>query len=160
MNPQRATKRVADSIVTMTELVLPHHANQLGNLLGGQLMHWIDICAALSAARHANRVCVTASVDSIDFRHPIRLGDMVTLRARLNRAFTTSMEIGVEVTAENIRAGTGRITNTAFLTFVSLDEEGLPSPVPVLVPETEAEKSRFDDALRRRQVRLETRRSQ
>lgn len=85
----------------MTELVLPNHANQLGYLLGGQLMHWIDICAALSAAKHSNRVCVTASVDRIDFHHPIKVGEVVTLVASVNRAFKTSMEVGVEVYAES-----------------------------------------------------------
>ena len=85
----------------MTELVLPHHTNQLGNLLGGQLMHWIDICAALSAAKHSNKVCVTASVDRIDFHHPIKLGDAVTICASVNRVFNTSMEVGVKVFAES-----------------------------------------------------------
>lgn len=94
---EQKRKRVADSVVTMTELVLPNHTNQLGNLLGGQLMHWIDICAALSSARHSNRVCVTASVDRIDFHHPIKLGNVVTLMASVNRAFNTSMEVGVKV---------------------------------------------------------------
>ena len=90
-------KKISDSQITMTELVLPHHTNQLGNLLGGQLMHWIDICAALSAAKHSRRVCVTASVDTIDFLHPIKLGNAVTLEACINRVFNTSMEVGVEV---------------------------------------------------------------
>ena len=90
-------KKVGESVITMTELVLPNHTNQLGNLLGGQLMHWIDICAALSGAKHNQTVCVTASVDSIDFHHPIKLGNAVSLVASVNRVFKTSMEIGVKV---------------------------------------------------------------
>ncbi|HEX9740940.1 MAG TPA: acyl-CoA thioesterase, partial [Ignavibacteriaceae bacterium] len=99
------TKKVNDSIVIMTELVLPNHTNQLGNLLGGQLMHWIDICAALCASKHNQRVCVTASVDKIDFHHPVKLGDAVTLIASVNRVFNTSMEIGVKVFAETFKDG-------------------------------------------------------
>lgn len=153
MNP----KKVSDSQIVMTELVLPNHTNQLGNLLGGQLMHWIDICAALSAAKHANRVCVTASVDRIDFHHPIRLGDAVTLVASVNRVFRTSMEVGVKVYAQNFREGTRIHTNTAYLTFVSVDNEGKPVPAPEAVPETEDEKRRYEEALIRRETRLKNR---
>lgn len=153
MNP----KKVSDSQIVMTELVLPNHTNQLGNLLGGQLMHWIDICAALSAAKHANRVCVTASVDRIDFHHPIRLGDAVTLVASVNRVFRTSMEVGVKVYAQNFREGTRIHTNTAYLTFVSVDNEGKPIPAPEAVPETEDEKRRYEEALIRRETRLKNR---
>ena len=110
-------KRVADSNIIMTELVLPQHTNQLGNLLGGQLMHWIDICGAISAAKHSHRVCVTASVDRIDFHHPIKLGDVVTLVSSVNRAFKTSMEVGVKVYAEVLSTGKRVHTNTAYLTF-------------------------------------------
>lgn len=141
----------------MTELVLPNHTNQLGNLLGGQLMHWIDICAALSAAKHSNRVCVTASVDRIDFHHPIRLGDAVTLVASVNRVFRTSMEVGVKVYAQNFRKGTKIHTNTAYLTFVAVDNEGKPVPAAEAVPETEDEKRRYDEALIRRETRLKNR---
>lgn len=153
MNP----KKVSDSQIVMTELVLPNHTNQLGNLLGGQLMHWIDICAALSAAKHSNRVCVTASVDRIDFHHPIRLGDAVTLVASVNRVFRTSMEVGVKVYAQNFREGTRIHTNTAYLTFVSVDNEGKPVPAPEAVPETEDEKRRYEEALIRRETRLKNR---
>lgn len=141
----------------MTELVLPNHTNQLGNLLGGQLMHWIDICAALSAAKHSNRVCVTASVDRIDFHHPIRLGDAVTLVASVNRVFRTSMEVGVKVYAQNFREGTKIHTNTAYLTFVAVDNEGKPVPAAEAVPETEDEKRRYEEALIRRETRLKNR---
>ncbi|WP_290660379.1 MULTISPECIES: acyl-CoA thioesterase [Ignavibacterium] len=141
----------------MTELVLPNHTNQLGNLLGGQLMHWIDICAALSAAKHSNRVCVTASVDRIDFHHPIRLGDAVTLVASVNRVFRTSMEVGVKVYAQNFREGTKIHTNTAYLTFVAVDPEGKPVPAPEAIPESDDEKRRYEEALLRRENRLKTR---
>lgn len=150
-------KKVSDSQIIMTELVLPNHTNQLGNLLGGQLMHWIDICAALSAAKHSNHVCVTASVDRIDFHHPIRLGDAVTLVASVNRVFRTSMEIGVKVYAQNFREGTKIHTNTAYLTFVAVDNEGKPVPAAEAVPETEDEKRRYEEALIRRETRLKNR---
>lgn len=152
-------KKISDSIVTMTELVLPQHTNQLGNLLGGQLMHWIDICAALSAARHSNRVCVTASVDKIDFHHPVRLGNVVTLIASVNRAFRTSMEVGVKVFAESHTEGSKVHTNSAYLTFVSVDEDGKPIPTREILPETEDEKRRFENALQRRENRLKNRKN-
>ncbi|MCX8105203.1 MAG: acyl-CoA thioesterase [Ignavibacterium album] len=151
------SKPVNNSQIIMTELVLPNHTNQLGNLLGGQLMHWIDICAALSAAKHSNRVCVTASVDRIDFHHPIRLGDAVTIVASVNRAFRTSMEVGVKVYAQNFRDDKKIHTNTAYLTFVAVDTEGKPVPVPEAVPESDEEKRRYDEALIRRENRLKTR---
>lgn len=150
-------KKVSASIVTMTELVLPNHTNQLGNLLGGQLMHWIDICAALSAAKHSQRICVTASVDRIDFHHPIRLGNAVTILASVNRTFKTSMGVGVKVFAENFAEGTHIHTNSAYLTFVGVDENTRPVATIEIVPETEDEKRRFDAALQRRKTRLEKR---
>lgn len=145
---------VKDSQVYTTELVLPNDTNQLGNLLGGRLMHWIDIAAAISSAKHSTRVCVTASVDELNFHDPIRLGEIVILQASVNRAFTTSMEIGVLVTAQNIHGGPPRRANNAYLTFVALDEHGRPVSVPPIVPETEEEKRRYEDALQRRQIRL------
>ncbi|MDH7603770.1 MAG: acyl-CoA thioesterase [Melioribacter sp.] len=151
---QRKSKKVKDSIVTMTELVLPNHTNQLGNLLGGQLMQWIDICAALSASKHSQRVCVTASVDKIDFHHPIKVGQVVTITARVNRAFRTSMEVEVDVYAESHTEGTRVHTNSAFLTFVSVDNNGKPVETFEIIPETEDEKRRFEEALQRRQKRL------
>jgi acyl-CoA hydrolase len=152
-----APKKISDSQITMTELVLPNHTNQLGNLLGGQLMHWIDICAALSAAKHNQRVCVTASVDRIDFHHPIRLGDAVTLTSTINRVFKTSMEVGVKVYAQNFRKGTKIHTNTAYLTFVSVDNDGKPVEGIGGIPETKDEKRRYDEALQRRENRLKDR---
>jgi acyl-CoA hydrolase len=141
----------------MTELVLPHHTNQLGNLLGGQLMHWIDICAALSSAKHNNRICVTASVDSIDFHHPIKLGEAVVLVASVNRVFNTSMDVGVKVFAQTFNCGTIIHTNTAYLTFVSVDTDGKPVKAIEAVPETDEEKRRYEEALQRRENRLKNR---
>ncbi len=150
-------KKVSDSNITMTELVLPHHTNQLGKLLGGQLMHWIDICAALCAAKHSQYVCVTASVDKIDFHHPINLGEAVTLFASVNRVFNTSMEVGVKVFAESFREGKRTHTNSAYLTFVSVDQIGKPVKANEIIPETEDEKRRFEEALKRREHRLQSR---
>lgn len=155
MNP--ASKKVGESTIVMTELVLPHNTNQLGNLLGGQLMHWIDICAALSASKHSHRVCVTASVDRIDFHHPIKLANAVTLVGSVNRVFNTSMEVGVKVFSESFLEGKRVHTNTAYLTFVSLDENGKPVRAPEVMPETEDEKRRYEEALQRRDARLKER---
>jgi acyl-CoA hydrolase len=153
----RTAKKISDSQIIMTELVLPNHTNQLGNLLGGQLMHWIDICAALSAAKHNQRVCVTASVDRIDFHNPVKLGDAVTLTSSINRVFNTSMEVGVEVYAQNFRLGTRFHTNTAYLTFVSVDGDGKPVRAIEAIPESEEEIRRYDEALKRRENRLKDR---
>ena len=120
-------------------------------------MHWIDICAALSAAKHNQRVCVTASVDRIDFHHPVKLGDAVTLTSSINRVFTTSVEVGVKVYAQNFREGTKIHTNTAYLTFVSVDNDGKPVTAIEGIPETEDEKRRYDEALTRRENRLKDR---
>ena len=151
------TKTVKESVVTMTELVLPHHTNQLGNLLGGQLMHWIDICAALASSKHSQRVCVTASVDKIDFHHPIKLGNVVTLTASVNRVFNTSMEVGVKVFTENYIKGNKFHTNSAYLTFVSVDNEVKPVKAFDIKPETDEEKRRHKEALERREARLKAR---
>ena len=145
------------SQVFMTELVLPNDTNQLGNLLGGRLMHWIDIAAAIAGQRHCGRVCVTASVDELDFHTPIRLGEIVTLQASLNRAFRSSMEIGVLVTAQGLGSAEERRANNAYLTFVAIDESGRPVQVPPVIPETEDEKRRYEEALVRRDLRLKRR---
>ncbi len=139
----------------MTELVLPNDTNQLGNLLGGRLMHWIDIAAALAAMRHTGRVCVTASVDGMEFIVPIKLGQVVTLKASVNRVYTTSLEVGVRVEVEDLRAGTYQHANTAYLTFVGIDESGTPQHAPAVLPETDDEKRRFEAAGIRRAARLE-----
>ena len=149
------SKTVSRSKVEMIELVLPNDTNILGNLLGGRLMHWIDIAAALSAARHCNTVAVTAAVDDQNFHHPILLGNIVRLKAAVNRAFNTSMDVGVRVEVEEIATGNIIHTNSAYLTFVSIDNETKrPARVPEIIPESDVEKRRYEQALRRRQQRL------
>lgn len=152
-------KKVADSQVEMTEIVLPNDTNQLGNLLGGRLMHLIDIAAAIAAARHTNKVCVTASIDELNFIHPIKLGQVVALQASVNRVFRTSMEVGVKVTAEDLLTGARKHANTAYLTFVAIDAEGRPVPAKPVEPVTEDEKRRYADAMKRRELRLQHRKS-
>ncbi len=152
-----AVKHPTDSEVWMTHLVLPNDTNQLGNLLGGKLMHWIDIAAALTAMRHAQRVCVTASVDEINFNEPIKLGHMVILHSVITRAFRTSMEIFVEVWREDPLNGTRTHTSNAFLTFVGIDQYGKPLPAPPLEPVSDEECARFEEAAIRRESRLKYR---
>jgi acyl-CoA hydrolase len=154
---KRKLKTVSDSHVEMTEMVLPNDANRLGNLLGGRLMQWIDIAAAIASWRHTNRICVTASVDELDFRHPIKVGEVVILKASVNRAFNTSVEVGVKVLKENPLTGERTHTNTAYLTFVSVDEDGKPAPVPPVKPITREERRRFVEAAERRALRLKRR---
>ncbi|WP_224998014.1 acyl-CoA thioesterase [Cesiribacter sp. SM1] len=143
-----------ESLVTMTELVLPNDTNTLNNLMGGRLMHWMDIVSAISAQKHSNRVVVTASADSISFGHPIQLGNVVTLKAHVTRSFNSSMEVHIMVTAEDIPSGRKVETNQAFFTFVAVDQSGRPIDVPEVVPETDEEKELYESALRRRQLRL------
>ena len=150
-------QKITDSQVTMTELVLPNHTNQLGTLFGGQLMFWIDICASLSAGKHNGRICVTASVDRVDYLHPIKLGDAVTLLSSVNRVFNTSLEVGVKVFARSIRENIVKHTNSAYLTFVCVDEEGKPVKAVDALPETNEQKRRFNEALIRRENRLKNR---
>jgi acyl-CoA hydrolase len=145
---------VKNSQVEMTQLVLPNDTNQLGNLLGGRLMEWMDIAGAISAQRHSNRVCVTAAVDDLVFHQPIRLGEVVTLRASVNRAFGTSMEVGVQVIAENQLTGASKTANTAYLTFVAVDDRNMPVQIPPIHPQTTEEKRRYNEALMRRKLRL------
>lgn len=147
-------KRPSDSFVSMTELVLPNDTNTLNNLMGGRLMHWMDIVSAISAQKHSNRIVVTASVDNISFRHPIRLGNVVTLKAKVTRAFSSSMEVRIDVIAEDIPSGTLMESNSAYFTFVAVDQLGRPIDVPEIEPETDEEKALYDGALRRRQLRL------
>ena len=143
----------------MTQLVLPNDTNQLGNLLGGRLMEWMDIAAAISAQRHSNRVCVTAAVDNLVFHQPIRIGEVVTLRASVNRAFETSMEVGVQVVSENQLTGESKTANTAYLTFVAVDENNLPVKIPPVFAQSTDEKRRYSEALSRRTSRLKHRRT-
>lgn len=147
-------KFAQESAVIMTEMVLPNDTNTLNNLMGGKLMHWMDIVSAISAQKHSNSIVVTASVDNVSFGKPIQLGDVVTLKAQVTRAFNSSMEVHIEVFAENIPSGTKIESNKAFFTFVAVDKAGLPQPVPELVPETSSEIELYESALRRRQLRL------
>lgn len=149
-----AGKPVSASRTEMTEVVLPQDANVFGNILGGRVMHLVDIAAAITAHRHCRTMAVTASVDHIDFRNPIRVGDVITLRASLNRAFHTSMEIGVKVFSENILTGEKKHTTSAYVTFVALDENYQPKPVPPVICETAEDRRRFREALVRRKYRL------
>src|SRR5260221_13002642 len=150
-----AARPVRDSKSEMAEVVLPNDANPLGNLLGGRLMHLIDIAGAIAAHRHSHSHVVTASMDHIDFRLPVKIGDLLILKSSVNRAFTTSMEIGVKCWVENYIAGTTRHVASAYLTFVAVDEQGKRKSVPPVVPETEEEKQRYEDAGRRRELRKE-----
>lgn len=150
-------RTVKASKIETIELVLPNDTNQLGNLLGGRLMHWIDVAAALAAMRHTNLVCVTASVDSMSFHAPIRLGQMVMLRASVNRVFRTSMEVGVRVDVEDLRLGTSFHAHTAYLTFVGVEGDGTPVPAEPIIPETDDERRRYQAAGIRREARLEHR---
>jgi acyl-CoA hydrolase len=147
-------KTPQQSEVTMTEMVLPNDTNTLNNLMGGRLLHWMDICAAISAQKHSNRIVVTASVDNVSFTEPIRLGNIVTMHARVTRAFNSSMEVYLEVWAEDIPAGIRVSTNRAFYTFVAVDQNGRPIEVPPLLAESVEDKELYVSALRRRQLRL------
>ena len=148
------TKNPDESLVIMTELVLPNDTNLFGNLMGGRLMYWMDIASALSASKHCSSPVVTASVDNISFESPIKLGNVVHIEAKVTRAFTTSMEVHLSVWGEDIVHQHRYKSNEAYYTFVSLDSHGKPTPVPQLAPVTESEKKLFDSALRRRQLRL------
>ena len=147
-------KFAKDSVTIMTEMVLPNDTNTLHNLLGGRLMHWMDIVAAIAAQKHCNRIVVTASADNISFKEPINLGNVVTLRSQVTRAFNSSMEVFIEVTAEDIPASKKIMTHRAFFTFVAVDQNGKPIEIPQVVPETAEEIELYEGALRRRQLRL------
>lgn len=148
------TKKVSESFVSRTELVLPNDTNTLGNLMGGRLLHWMDIITAIAAQRSSNRVVVTASVDFVEFKSPIKLGDIVILEAKVTRAFNSSMEVKVEVWTENLQTNERRKSNSAFYTFVAVDQSGNPIPVNQVIPETEEEKAEYEKALTRRELRL------
>jgi acyl-CoA hydrolase len=150
----KKSKKASESYVIMTQFVLPNDTNTLNNLMGGKLMHWMDIVSAISAQKHSNRIVVTASVDNISFRQPIRLGNVVTLIAKVTRAFSSSMEVRIDVEAEDIPGQKKYISNSAYFTFVAVDQLGKPIDVPEVVPESEEELAEFAGALRRRQLRL------
>jgi acyl-CoA hydrolase len=148
------SKPVRESISEYAELALPTDVNHLGNLLGGKVMHLVDLAGALAAIRHARLPVVTVSVDSLQFLHPVHIGELVILSSSVNRVFHTSMEVGVKVTTENLITGSRRHTCSAYLTFVAVDAEGRPTPVPPVIAETEEEKRRFREAGERREYRL------
>ena len=145
---------VRESISEYSELALPNDVNALGNVLGGKVMHLVDLAAALAAIRHARLPCVTLSVDSLQFLHPVHSGELIVLRSSVNRVFRTSMEIGVKVTTENLLTGQRLHTCSAYLTFVALDQHGKPTPVAAVIPETDEEKRRYREAGERREYRL------
>jgi len=148
-----APRPVKDSQSEMVEIVLPNDANPLGNLLGGRLMHLIDMAGALAAHRHSRSYVVTASMDHLDFLAPVHVGDLLILRSSVNRAFRTSVEVGVKCWVENYIAASKRHVSSAYLTFVAVDGKGAHLSVPPVVPETEEQKRRFEDAGRRREHR-------
>jgi len=147
-------KTPSQSKATLTEIVLPNDTNNLNNLMGGRLLHWMDIAAAITAHRHCNRTCVTAAVNNVSFEHPIPRGSIVTLEANISRAFSSSMEIFIDVWIEDRMSGSKTKCNEAIYTFVAVDSMSKPTKVPEVTPETQLEKERFDGALRRRQLSL------
>jgi acyl-CoA hydrolase len=155
-NGQQAARTVAESQSEMTELILPNDANVLGNLLGGRLMHFIDLVGAMAAFRHARSHVVTASMDHIDFIAPVHVGDLLILKSSCNRAFHTSMETGVKVWVEN-SLGVRRHVASAYLTFVAVDNQGRSVPVPPIIPQNEHQRRRYEDAAVRREVRKQER---
>ncbi len=147
-------KQPKDSLIIMTELVLPNDTNFFGSLMGGKLMYWMDIAAGLSAQKHCNLAVVTASVDSLSFVNPIKLGNAVHIEAKVTRAFNSSMEVYLQVWGEDLVKQARYKSNIAYYTFVGLDANRCPVPVPAIEPETEEERTIYDGALRRRQMRL------
>jgi len=147
-------KPVRESACEYSELALPNDANGLGNVLGGKVMHLVDLAAAIAAIRHGRHPAVTASVDSMHFLQPVHIGELIILRASVNRVFRTSMEVGVKVMTERLTTGERRHTCSAYLTFVAVNREGHAVPVPPVIPETEEEQRRYEQAGERRQYRL------
>jgi len=151
---ERKKKYPRDSFTTMTEMVLPNNTNGFNGLMGGKLLYWMDVIAAIAAQKHSNSLVVTASVDNVSFSHPIRLGHVVTLKAQVTRAFNTSMEVHIEVQATDVPNNKIVESHQAFFTMVAVDLRGNKVSVPEVEPETEKEKALYDGALRRRQLRL------
>jgi acyl-CoA hydrolase len=147
-------KRPMDSLTIMNEMVLPNDTNMLNNLMGGRLLHWMDICAAISAQKHAKTIAVTAAVNNVAFNHPIKLGNVVTLHAKCVRAFNTSMEVHIEVWTQDLTKDDRVKCNEAFYTFVALDKEGNPVKVPQIAPFSDDERVLYDMALQRKQLKL------
>ncbi len=149
-----AAKKASESFTIMNELVLPNDTNVFGNLMGGRLMYWMDIAAGMAAGKHCNAPSMTASVDNLSFKNPIKLGNIVHIQAKVSRAFNSSMEIHLQVWGEDTLHQYKYESNEAYFTFVALDPNRKPRPVPELIPETEEEQKLYDGALRRRQLRL------
>jgi acyl-CoA hydrolase len=147
-----------ESEAVMSELMMPQHANIMGNVFGGVILALVDRVAAVCAIRHARRQCVTVSVDKVDFKEPIHVGELITAYARVNFAGRTSMEVGVKIVAENVLTGEKRHTNSCYVTYVALDDNGQPTAVPPIEPQTEEEKQRYDRAAQRRASRVMDRR--
>jgi acyl-CoA hydrolase len=147
-------KKASESFTVMNELVLPNDTNVFGNLMGGRLMYWMDIAAGMAAGKHCNAPAMTASVDNLSFKNPIKLGNIVHIEAKVSRAFNTSMEIHLKVWGEDTQQQYMYESNEAYFTFVALDPNRKPRPVPPLIPETKEEQLVYDGALRRRQLRL------
>jgi acyl-CoA hydrolase len=153
MSEKVLTRTVAESQSERSEIIFPGDANPLGNLFGGRLMQFIDLVGAMAASRHSRGVSVTASMDHLDFVAPVKVGDLLILKSSVNRAFKTSMEVGVKAMVEDFRAGTLRHVSSAYLTFVAMDFTGARIELPQVVPETEHQKRRYEDAGRRREMR-------
>ncbi len=152
--PRQDGKRASASRSEMVEVVLPNDANPLGNILGGRVMHLMDIAAAIAAHRHSNSYVVTAAMDYLDFRNPVRVGELIILKSSVNRVFHTSMEVGVKVFSENVLTGERKHTSSAYVTFVALDQNGQPKPVRPLILETATDRRRYREAGIRRRMRL------
>jgi acyl-CoA hydrolase len=148
------SKTAKETSTITTEIVLPNDTNTLGNLMGGRLLHWMDVCAAISAHRLCKRVVVTASVNNVAFTQPIRLASIITIEAKVSRAFSSSMEVFIDVWVEDPVTSERTKCNEAIYTFVAVDQNGSPLPVPQMIPETEEEKTRYEGALRRKQLSL------
>lgn len=148
------SKKVSESALESTYLVLPEHTNAMGNIFGGTIMAWIDIIAAIISFRHCRTLVVTASMDDLHFMHPVKLGELVTLKASVNFTSNRSLEVGVKVLAENPLTGDSRHTASAYLTYVSLDSAGKVLPVPAVIPESADEKRRYEEGRQRREMRL------
>lgn len=159
MGEKMISKKVKDSQVEMRELVLPNDTNPLGTILGGKVMHLMDIAAAMAAMKHSGKTVVTVSVDHIDFLSPIKMGQIVLIKASVNYVHKTSMEVGVKVWAEDFKTGKRTHTSSAYFTFVALDEKGKPTQVPKIIPETDEEKRRYREAQKRREARLARRKA-
>ncbi len=146
---------VAASRAVMNRLVMPEDSNTLGTLMGGVLMHWMDMCAAISARRHSNSYAMTVTVDRIQFVSSIQLGEVVNIESEVTRAFRSSMEVGIRVIAENLKTGKKRLCTSTYYSFVAVDTDGKSITVPEIIPETDEQKKRFRDAEKRREERLE-----